>query len=109
MKKNVQLSLSQNDRLEVCNDSRCSRIAIAVAAAILSMSANVNAADTFIDAVLPSYSHVVESGNPGNISLKLNSGDTLLIQPTSSTSQEVSNSVFLIKWKGWATINSLSK
>ena len=56
MKKNVQLSLSQNDRLEVCNDSRRSRIAIAVAAAILSMSANVNAADTFIDAVLPSYS-----------------------------------------------------
>lgn len=103
MKKNVQLSLSQNDHFEVCDDSRRSRIAIAVAAAILSMSANVNAADTFIDAVLPSYSHVVESGNPGNISLKLNSGDTLLIQPTSSTSQEVSDSVFLIKWKGWAT------
>ena len=70
MKKNVQLSLSQNDHFEVCDDSRRSRIAIAVAAAILSMSANVNAADTFIDAVLPSYSHVVESGNPGNISLK---------------------------------------
>ena len=70
MKKNVQLSLSQNDHFEVYDDSRRSRIAIAVAAAILSMSANVNAADTFIDAVLPSYSHVVESGNPGNISLK---------------------------------------
>lgn len=27
----------------------------------------------------------------------------MLIQPTSSTSQEVSDSVFLIKWKGWAT------